>query len=54
MAFMFETCFMMKVTEHACQPDIKDNNYVKDSWSTLKKHFNPNKKAHALEEESKS
>lgn len=44
MAFMFETCFMMKVTDHAMKEENRDLTYVKDSWSGLKKKFDPTKK----------
>jgi homogentisate 1,2-dioxygenase len=33
MAFMFETCYLMKVTEYALDPSNIDINYAKDSWS---------------------
>lgn len=40
-AFMFETCYMMKLTEHACKEENMDASYVKDSYSGLKRNFNP-------------
>ena len=43
-AFMFETCYMMKLTDYSCKPENMDSTYVEDSYSGLKKHFNPNKK----------
>jgi homogentisate 1,2-dioxygenase len=44
MAFMFETCYMMKVTEHSMEKENRDLTYVEDSWSNLKKKFDPSKK----------
>ena len=44
MAFMFETCYMMKLTSHASNPDNIDLTYVQDSWSNPKKKFDPTKK----------
>jgi len=44
MAFMFETCFMMKITDHALREENRDLTYVKDSWEDLKKKFDPTKK----------
>jgi homogentisate 1,2-dioxygenase len=44
LAFMFETCFMMKMTERAYQDNKKDTEY-KDCWDNLPKHFkDPRKK----------
>lgn len=40
-AFMFETCYMMKLTNYACKEENMDTTYVHDSYSGLKKHFNP-------------
>ena len=44
MAFMFETCFLMKLTDHAKDPANEDATYVDDAWGSLKKHFDPSKK----------
>ena len=44
LAFMFETCYMMKLTDYSCKEENMDATYVDDSYSGLKKHFNPNKK----------
>jgi homogentisate 1,2-dioxygenase len=48
MAFMFETCYILKITEYANNPDIIDINYAKDSWSGFKKNFNPKLKKQVL------
>lgn len=34
----------MKVTDHAMKEENRDLTYVKDSWSGLKKKFDPTKK----------
>ena len=44
MAFMFETCFLMKLTDYSCREENMDKTYVSDSYSGLKKHFDPNNK----------
>ena len=38
MAFMFETCYLMKLTSHALDPKNLDNEYYK-CWEGLTKHF---------------
>ena len=43
-AFMLETCFMMKLSEYACRPENMDSTYVVDSYSGLQKKFDPNNK----------
>ena len=49
MAFMFETCYLMKLTDHSKNPDLQDQTYVQDSWGKLKKHFDPTQKQHSFE-----
>jgi homogentisate 1,2-dioxygenase len=44
MAFMFETCYMVKVTDHAKNPENIDLSYAQDSWGHIEKHFDPSKK----------
>lgn len=34
-AFMFETCFMMKLTDYACKDENMDKTYVQDSYGKL-------------------
>ena len=41
MAFMFETCFLMKMSDYAYSNN-KDENYIDHSWTALEKTFNPN------------
>jgi homogentisate 1,2-dioxygenase len=43
-AFMFETCYMMKLSDHACLKENMDETYVSDSYGDLKKNFNPNQR----------
>lgn len=43
-AFMFETCFLMKLTDYAQKEENLDVTYVKDSYGQLQKHFDPTKK----------
>ena len=38
LAFMFETCFMMKMTKRALEDKNMDTEY-KDCWNDLPKHF---------------
>ena len=40
MAFMFETCYIMKITEFANKPENIDIDYAKESWGEFKKYFN--------------
>lgn len=40
MAFMFETCYQMKISNWAYSNN-NDESYIKDSWTGLKKKFNP-------------
>jgi len=42
MAFMFETCYLMNLTEYSMNPLIKDDTYVPSSYGGLIKHFDPN------------
>lgn len=44
MAFMFETCYMMKLTDYAVNPEHQDTTYVKDSYSQMIRHFDPSLK----------
>lgn len=44
MAFMFETCYMMKLTDYAASPEHQDTTYVQDSYSTMTRHFDKSKK----------
>jgi homogentisate 1,2-dioxygenase len=41
LAFMFETCFMMKLTDWALDGDHRDHEYYK-CWENLPRNFNPN------------
>ena len=41
MAFMFETCFLMKMSDYAYSNN-KDESYIEHSWTSLEKTFNPN------------
>jgi len=41
MAFMFETCYLMNVTDYAKDPNNQDQTYIQESWGGLKKFFNP-------------
>lgn len=43
-AFMFETCYMMKLTDYSCKEENMDLTYVEHSYSGLKKTFDPTKK----------
>jgi homogentisate 1,2-dioxygenase len=43
MAFMFETTFLMKLTDYS-KTQNKDEEYIQHSWATLRKNFNPNLK----------
>jgi homogentisate 1,2-dioxygenase len=38
LAFMFETCFMMKLTKTALNDPLQDHDY-KGCWDDLPKHF---------------
>eukprot|EP00735_Rhodelphis_limneticus_P012928 TRINITY_DN635_c0_g1::TRINITY_DN635_c0_g1_i1::g.28905::m.28905 TRINITY_DN635_c0_g1::TRINITY_DN635_c0_g1_i1::g.28905 ORF type:complete len:461 (+),score=136.42,sp/Q9Y041/HGD_CAEEL/59.12/4e-180,HgmA/PF04209.8/5.7e-186 TRINITY_DN635_c0_g1_i1:62-1384(+) len=41
LAFMFESCLIFRVANHAMDPALRDVNY-NACWNGLKKHFNPN------------
>ena len=43
LAFMFESCYLLKLTDYAMSPAGVDPNYRK-CWSTIKPQFNKNKK----------
>jgi len=43
MAFMFETCYLLKLTKYSTDPENVDNEYYK-CWETLTKHFDPTRK----------
>lgn len=43
MAFMFETCYMLKLSDYAMDPSNQDTDYYK-CWQTLPKVFNKDKK----------
>ena len=43
MAFMFETAYMMKLTDYAVNPNHIDDEYYK-CWEPLVKHFDKNMK----------
>lgn len=43
MAFMFETCYMMKITDYAANSESQDTTYVKDSYSKMIRHFDMTK-----------
>ena len=40
-SFMFETCFLMKMSDYAYSNN-KEENYIEHSWTNLEKTFNPN------------
>lgn len=40
MAFMFETCYMLKISQYANKEENMDMTYLGDSWGGMKKHFN--------------
>jgi len=40
LAFMFESTYVIRLTDWALQEDKLDTQYIK-AWHTLKKHFNP-------------
>ena len=41
MAFMFETAYMMKITDYAMKDEVVDNEYYK-CWENLEKKFDKN------------
>jgi homogentisate 1,2-dioxygenase len=43
LAFMFETRFRQRVTQHAAGLDTLQDDYL-DCWSGLQKNFNPHKR----------
>lgn len=43
MAFMFETCYQVKITKWAFE-NLNDASYIEDSWTKLPKKFNPEQK----------
>ena len=43
MAFMFETCYIMKLSDHAVNEQHLDTEYYK-CWEGLAKHFDKNMK----------
>ena len=44
MAFMFETCYMMKLTNYAANHDHQDTSYVPDTYSKMIRHFDSSMK----------
>ncbi len=42
MAFMFESMFMVGVTKFGRETNVQDD-YIKQTWGTLKPHFDPSK-----------
>jgi len=42
-AFMFETCYMLKLTDYAMDESSRDKNY-RDCWKNLKTSFKKGKK----------
>ena len=43
-AFMFETCYMVRLTDYSCQEQNMDSTYVADTWTKMNKTFDPSKK----------
>lgn len=40
-AFMFETCYMVKLSDYANEADNMDATYVQDSYGKLRNNFTP-------------
>jgi len=43
-AFMFESTYLFKLTDYACKKENMCEDYVKETYGDLKKHFDPTKK----------
>lgn len=39
MAFMFETCYILRSTEQALAEGLREMDYAETSWAPLKKNF---------------